>query len=179
MLSASTQNDECMRPSPVVLNKYHENDISMNASLAEKSSSSSNEDTIACNEDPFEGVLVWPRVNENTHGKKRRKQEHVPSVATSDRWLQWYNKKDSDKKQEELAKKDRIEKRKLIKQQKEEKKEEQRLEKIEKKRLRDEEKELRLANKENAKRAKTVKPSKRKQNSNDKNSKRFLKINIG
>lgn len=115
-------------------------------------------------DDPFEDVLVWPKVNENITGKKRRKQEHVPSVATSGRWLQWHNKKESEKRDEEIAKKARIEKRKLIKQQKEEQKEEQKREKIEKKRQRDEMKESKKADKENAKQGSTEKQLKRGRN---------------
>lgn len=108
-------------------------------------------------DDPFKDVLVWPKVNDNTTAKKRRKQEHVPSVATSGRWLQWHNKKESEKHREEIAKKARVEKRKLIKQQREKQKEEQKRDKIEKNRQRDEEKELKKEEKENAKKARKKK----------------------
>lgn len=52
----------------------------------------------------------------------RRAQEHIPSVATSERWLQWFRKKDLEKKEMEDAKKARIEKRKQDKERKEEEK---------------------------------------------------------
>lgn len=163
------------------------NDL-MNARDFEGCSGSSGGDAIpvvSCVEDPFEGVLVWPRVDDKINGSKRRKQEHVPSVATSGRWLQWYNKKDSEKRQEELEKKARIEKRKMVKQQKEKQKEEQKLDKIEKKRQKAEQNEMKKAEKENAKTAKTKKQLKRgklgcKLGPTDKNkTKPFLKIKIG
>lgn len=73
--------------------------------------------------DPFEEVLVWPRVTPTDPSqRKRRAQEHVPCVATSDRWLQWYKKKDLEKKEIEDAKKARIEERKMKKQKRDEEK---------------------------------------------------------
>ncbi|XP_055527887.1 uncharacterized protein LOC129720430 [Wyeomyia smithii] len=71
--------------------------------------------------DPFEEVLVWPRVQTNgPNQRKRRGQEHVPSVSTSNRWLEWYKKKDLEKKEIEDAKKARIEERKIKKKQRDE-----------------------------------------------------------
>lgn len=66
--------------------------------------------------DPFEDVLIWPRVAPTDPSqRKRRIPEHVPSVATSNRWLQWYQKKDLEKKEIEDAKKAKIEQRKALK----------------------------------------------------------------
>ncbi|XP_065087694.1 uncharacterized protein LOC135709312 [Ochlerotatus camptorhynchus] len=61
--------------------------------------------------DPFDDVLVWPRVAPtDPNQQKRRIQENVPSVATSDRWLQWYKKKGFGKEKKfEDANKTRIE----------------------------------------------------------------------
>ncbi|XP_065077867.1 uncharacterized protein LOC135701082 [Ochlerotatus camptorhynchus] len=70
--------------------------------------------------DPFDDVLVLPRVYDKKGDRKRKTQEHFPSVATSTKWLEWYNKKDQAKKEQEKAKLARIEQRKLLKEQKEE-----------------------------------------------------------
>ncbi|XP_053681562.1 uncharacterized protein LOC128732342 [Sabethes cyaneus] len=73
--------------------------------------------------DPFEEVLVWPRIRTDVpNQRKRRGQEHVPSVSTSDRWLQWFEKKDMEKKEIEDAKKARIAERKNKKKQRDEEK---------------------------------------------------------
>ncbi|EAT46828.1 AAEL002033-PA [Aedes aegypti] len=78
------------------------------------------QDEEAASNDPFEGIFIWPKVNERNGNDKQRRKEHVPSVATSNRWRKWYDKKDEERKQEEEAKVARIEKRKLARIQKEE-----------------------------------------------------------
>ncbi|XP_062561107.1 nucleolar protein 58-like [Armigeres subalbatus] len=78
--------------------------------------------TLTCKQkDPFDKVLIWPRIEPPKKGdRKRRGQEHVPSVATSERWLQWFKKKDQEKQEKEVAQKARLEERKRLKEKKEE-----------------------------------------------------------
>lgn len=74
-------------------------------------------------DDPFAGVFIWPKVNEKAIDSKPRRQEHVPSVTTSNRWRQWYNKKDEDRKKKEEEKFAKSEQRKQIRIEKENEKE--------------------------------------------------------
>lgn len=83
--------------------------------------------------DPFEGILIWPKVNDKTSDQKSRRKDHVPSVATSDRWRQWYNKKDEERKQKEEAKMAKAEERKLIRIMKEKEQETRKQQREEKK----------------------------------------------
>ncbi|XP_062562120.1 uncharacterized protein LOC134225781 [Armigeres subalbatus] len=69
-------------------------------------------------DDPFVDVLIWPKVNDAAGKGPRKKVEHIPSVATSSKWLEWHNKKENDKKEKENAKLARMEKRRLLKEQK-------------------------------------------------------------
>lgn len=99
------------------MNPASKDDLMENVTLKTTGTSDTN------SKDPFEEVLVWPRVRtDGPNQRKRRVQEHVPSVSTSDRWLQWYKKKDLEKKEIEDAKRARIEKRKIKKKQRDEEK---------------------------------------------------------
>lgn len=103
--------------------KANESNIEEPVRNAESINESIQEDNVGSNlqsNDPFDDVLIWPRVDDKKVGRKRRIQEHVPSVATSTKWLEWYNKKDQSKREQEEAKLARIEQRKLQKQKKEE-----------------------------------------------------------
>lgn len=54
--------------------------------------------------DAFEDTLVWPRIDDKKPGTSRKKKEHVPAVASSERWRKWYKDKEAIKtqKQEEV-----------------------------------------------------------------------------
>ncbi|XP_062535048.1 28 kDa heat- and acid-stable phosphoprotein homolog [Armigeres subalbatus] len=76
-------------------------------------------DPVSKPEDPFDKVLIWPRIDSSvSKERKRRGLGHVPSVATSERWLQWFQNKDHDKQEKEEAKRARMEQRKIQKEEK-------------------------------------------------------------
>ncbi|XP_021694736.1 uncharacterized protein LOC110674765 isoform X2 [Aedes aegypti] len=110
---AATENNASMcpesQPSSSDSMQLNENDHGLDANKA-------------CNDDPFADVLIWPKITHVSGAAPKRKIEHIPSVATSSKWLEWHDKKDDDRKKKEEAKLARMEKRRLLNEQKLQKK---------------------------------------------------------